>query len=337
LGKYPDGFENTTVTVSTGLPTPITALSYSTQENKYVACCEDNASFTIVQTATSTDLVTWSVTTLDGGVGERFNNGNVNAIIRTTGAGEDGRKLIFVGKNGQYMIANSINLGQLNLISTGTANDLNAIVYTNFSIRKYTAVGQNGVMVTAENSDGSGLTVRASGTSSSLYSIIKQGSTAVYAGAGGVLATSVDGITWTARTTGTTSTIYALAYTDSTYMYAGAGGVMATSTDAVTWSTVSSGTTSTIYKLVGENGIFVYLDAAGKIGFSSTKGQNWTIKQTGKTDIPNIVFEANNKLVYANSYYMNSCTPFSYDYQNDFILPKTVRTTINDENLYIKS
>jgi hypothetical protein len=116
-----------------------------------------------------------------------------------------------------------------------------------------------------------------------LYAITYNGYVYIAAGADGIILSSNDSLSWTIRTSGTTSTITSLIWTGSVFIAAGHGGTILTSPDGITWTTRTSFSSNDIVDIAWNGNLFVAVTTAASGGVIGTSldGINWTARSTG--------------------------------------------------------
>lgn len=271
--------------------------------------------------ASSTDLVTWSYSSLGsaGNMRVRYLNGlyiaagDFSTILTSTDAitwtprssrVPNGSTCWTLAVGPTVMLAGSQTGGYISATNDGIGWRYGAtwstphreIAYLN---NTYLAAGGSGAFQTS--TDAVTWTTRSVSFGSSLiYSITFGNGVYVLGGAGGRMTTSTDLATWTVRTSQFgTSIIQGLAYGAGVYVAVGAGGRLTSSTDAITWTARTSNFgTSAIGRVRFLNNLFVAVGAGGRMT-TSTDGITWTVvTTTGFTT--NTISE----VTYYNGYYV---------------------------------
>ena len=187
---------------------------------------------------TSSDGITWTKRTCSGAsvcFGVVYNGSNLYVAVFSTGQ-------IFTSPDGVTWTVKT----------SGTSNDLKAIIYAN---SQYVAVGNAGTILTSP--DATTWTVRTSNTANSLSAITYNGSVYAATGVLGTIVTSPDGITWTVQTSiSSTQAFYGITYANSQFVIVGSAGYIITSPDLVTL-TSRNGVGTQLNAIAYGNGVYV--------------------------------------------------------------------------------
>lgn len=169
-------------------------------------------------------------------------------------------------------------------VNTGVAAT-DALTCLAWSGTRLVAGTGTGKIYSSTAADGTGLTLRTSGTTQRLYSCTWTGSQFLMGGSGGTILSSADGTTWASRTSGTTADLLGSASSGSVHVLCGAvagqfsgTGVILTSTNGISWTqtatipnypVLGAGWNGSGFTVVGYQGIIL----------TSPDGQNWTERQ----------------------------------------------------------
>ena len=210
---------------------------------------------------TSPDGITWT---------DRTSN-TVSSLRSTVW---DGSKFVVVGFSGQVLTSNSaVTEFTLKVSPEG----LNAVAYSG-ALTSFLAVGGNGRVVSSF--DGANWEIISQPLSGAL-GIAASPSTIVVVGASGGIRTSSNGVDWTVRTSGTTNTLNSVIWTGTQFVIVGAVGTIRTSPDGATWTTRTSGTTNGINRITWSGNQLVAVTATGGI-LTSPDGLSWIKRIDGE-------------------------------------------------------
>ncbi len=203
------------------------------------------------------------------------------------------RYLAVTGAGGLYIS----NLGvDWSAISSGVTDDLNAIAFNQTAgVKRFVAVGNNGVITTSAVNDPTKWAAVTSGVTNRLNGVIAHNGNFVAVGDNGTILFSTDSQKWTTQTSNTTQNLYAVySFTgmtstntlasSTTLVAVGAGGTILTSSDGTSWTARTSNTAEDLHGVTfGDpdnnsttvNNIYTIVGNAGTI-LTSTDVVNWT-------------------------------------------------------------
>lgn len=196
---------------------------------------------------------------------------------------------VAVGRYGT--IVTSPDLITWTVQTTGTTNDLSAVVWAN---NEFVAVGYSGTILTSPK--GVTWTAQTSGTNQGLNSVIWDGSQFVAVGAGGSILTSSAGATWTAQNSGTTNGLNAIVWTGSQFVTVGDTGTILTSPAGAAWTSRTSGTSNSLQGISWNSTQFVAVGYGGTV-LTSSAGTSWTSHNLSTSDNLTRVVWANGQFV----------------------------------------
>lgn len=139
-----------------------------------------------------------------------------------------------------------------------------------------------GKIYSSTAADGTGMTLRASGTTQRLNTCTWTGSQFLMGGEGGTILSSADGTTWVSRTSGTTTNLIGSASSGSVHVmcggqfgqFANTGGIL-TSTNGISWTQSATIDGYPLFGAAWNGSLFAVVGFSGKI-FTSPDGQTWT-------------------------------------------------------------
>ncbi|TXK83997.1 X2-like carbohydrate binding domain-containing protein [Paenibacillus sp. N3.4] len=272
-----DGITWTLTNSNSLTQTTISAVSYL--NGKYIAQV-----YWVTYILTSDDGKTW---TKSAGTVTTFMHGNAFAYANGN--------YVNVGYNSFSYSSNLTNWTQDyfgdSIIMYGAASNGSIIA----------AVGDRGNIKTSSN--GTNWTVRMSGTTEALRSVVYAGNQFVAVG-NQTIVTSPDGITWTARqslSNGMRDRLYGVSYGKGVYVAVGWYGAIFSSSDGVSWIRRNTGPTSDLYGVSYGAGNFVGVGYCGLL-VKSVDGKNWSFVNSGTSKwLKRIRFLNNNFVVVGES------------------------------------
>ena len=146
----------------------------------------------------------------------------------------------------------------------------------------FVAVGSHGAVVTStntaknknQNNEGTAWTLRPSGITETLSSVVFGNGTFVAGGVDLVL-TSPDGITWTKRSFGTPASTGKIRFDGGRFILVGSDGVILASPDGITWTTAVPAAPAGIGRLASSGSMLVATGSSRGTVLTSSDGAHW--------------------------------------------------------------